>query len=121
MSRVTFNNKNSVFFNTLRDKVNHYFVSNHVKMTGNRKLYLKTGILFSFLVLLYIILVFFTPPVWLAVILCAFLGFNIACIGFNVMHDGAHGSFSSKPWVNELMAYSLNIVGGNAYFWKTKH
>lgn len=120
MSRVTFNN-NGIFFNTLRDKVNHYFVSNKVKMTGNRKLYVKTGILFFFLVTLYVILVFFTPPVWLSVILCSVLGFNIACIGFNVMHDGAHGSFSSKPWVNNIMAYTLNMVGGNAYFWKAKH
>ena len=37
------------------------------------------------------------------------------------MHDGAHGSFSRKPWVNEMMAYTLNVIGGCAYLWKQKH
>jgi linoleoyl-CoA desaturase len=49
------------------------------------------------------------------------LGINLAGIGFNVMHDGAHGSFSRKTWVNELMGYSLNFMGGNVYLWKHKH
>jgi linoleoyl-CoA desaturase len=37
------------------------------------------------------------------------------------MHDGAHGSYSTKRWVNEMMAFSLNILGGSAYMWKQKH
>ena len=37
------------------------------------------------------------------------------------MHDGAHGSFSSKKWINELAAYSLNLLGASSFFWKIKH
>jgi linoleoyl-CoA desaturase len=60
-------------------------------------------------------------PIWLSVILCSLFGINLAAIGFNVMHDGAHGSFSSKAWVNEIMGHSLNLMGGDVHLWKTKH
>lgn len=121
MQKVSFNNKNSVFFNTLKDKVDSYFKSNNLKQTGNFKLYLKMILLSVSAISMYTILVFFTPGVVLSLCLCALLGFNLAAIGFNVMHDGAHGSFSTKTWVNELMGYSLNAMGGSVYLWKYKH
>lgn len=121
MQRVSFNNKNSAFFNALKEKVDTYFQSNNIRQTGNFKLYLKTVLLSLAALAFYIVLVFFTPPVWLSIIFCALLGLTLAGIGFNVMHDGAHGSFSRKTWVNELMGYSLNVMGGNVYLWKHKH
>jgi len=70
---------------------------------------------------LYIHLVFFTPAVWLAILECVLLGFVTASIGFNIMHDGGHGSFSKKPWVNNVAAFSLNILGGSHFMWNMKH
>jgi linoleoyl-CoA desaturase len=58
---------------------------------------------------------------FVAIVLCCLLGFVIASIGFNVMHDACHGSYSSKSWVNETMALSSNLMGGNTYIWKFKH
>jgi linoleoyl-CoA desaturase len=49
------------------------------------------------------------------------LGGVVAAIGFNVMHDGAHGSFSKYKWVNSVAAFSLNILGGNSFMWNMKH
>ncbi|MFO7823870.1 MAG: acyl-CoA desaturase, partial [Cyclobacterium sp.] len=37
------------------------------------------------------------------------------------MHDGAHGSFSDKPWINKLAGMSINFLGANVFMWKTKH
>jgi linoleoyl-CoA desaturase len=37
------------------------------------------------------------------------------------MHDGAHGSYSSRKWVNKFMGFSLNVLGGNVYIWSQKH
>jgi linoleoyl-CoA desaturase len=121
MQRVSFNNKNSPFFKALTEKVDDYFTANNIRQTGNFRLYLKMIILVFFTASLYTVLVFFTPPVWLSIILCIVFGVSLAAVGFNVMHDGAHGSFSSKPWINELMAHSLNAMGGSVYLWKYKH
>lgn len=119
--KVTFNNKVSPFTDTLKARIQQYFENNELDLTGNRHLFVKTVILVSSLIAIYVMLVFFTPPVWISVILCALLGVNFAAIGFNVMHDGAHGSYSGKKTINEIMAYSLNLMGGSSYIWKIKH
>ena len=49
------------------------------------------------------------------------LGINLGLIGFNVMHEGGHQSFSKHQWLNNISAYSLNVLGGSTYFWKVKH
>ena len=121
MQKVVFNNGNSVFFETLKKKVDDYFKSNNIRETGNIKLYYKTVLLLLSLASLYTILVFFTPAPWLSILLCCVMGLNLAAIGFNTMHDAAHGSFSSKTWVNGLMAHSLNAMGGDVFLWKAKH
>jgi linoleoyl-CoA desaturase len=54
-------------------------------------------------------------------VLCTLLGVNLAALGFNVMHEGGHQSFSRYPWLNSASAYLLNALGGNSYFWKVKH
>ena len=55
------------------------------------------------------------------VLLSVMLGLILVCIAFNVMHDACHGSYSSKKWVNGLMALSMNALGSNAFIWKIKH
>jgi linoleoyl-CoA desaturase len=45
----------------------------------------------------------------------------VAGIGFNIMHDGAHGSFSKYKWVNNMAAFSLNVLGGSSFMWNVKH
>lgn len=121
MQKVVFDNKNSIFFDTLKQKVDAYFKSNNIRETGNIKLYSKTIFLLTAAITIYLTLVFFTPGVWLSVLLCCLMGLTLAAIGFNTMHDAAHGSFSRKSWVNSLMAFSLNAMGGNAFLWKAKH
>jgi linoleoyl-CoA desaturase len=121
MNQIRFEGRNAQFFSTLRARIDAYFTDNNIKSSGNWKLYSKTIILGLTLLALYVTLVFFTPATAVAVILCILLGVNFATIGFNVMHDGAHGSYSTKPWVNKMMAHSLNLMGGNAFFWNQKH
>jgi len=121
MPKVTFNNKNSVFYNVLKSEVEKYFQQKQIKKTGNWRLFIKTGVLIPVAFLLYLSLLFIHMPVALAIFLCAVLGFVLASIGFNVMHDACHGSFSSRKWVNNLFGYTLNALGGTEFFWRQKH
>jgi linoleoyl-CoA desaturase len=105
----------------LRNRVSEYFKNADVKSTGNAALYTKAVILFSLLFGLYIHLVFFTPAAWLGILECMLLGLVTAGIGFNVMHDGAHGSFSNNPTVNRIAAYTLDFLGGSSFMWNNKH
>jgi linoleoyl-CoA desaturase len=58
---------------------------------------------------------------WWMLALCIVMGIAVGGIGLSVMHDANHGAYSSKPWVNNLLGLSLNIVGGNAFNWKVQH
>jgi linoleoyl-CoA desaturase len=119
--KVTFNNKNKVFFNALKSEVDAYFERNGLKKTGNWKLYLKTMILIPSAVGIYSVLMFVNMPALLSVLLWFVFGLNMAAIGFNIMHDACHGSFSTKGWVNYVFGPTNNFLGGNAFLWKLKH
>jgi linoleoyl-CoA desaturase len=121
MSKLTFNNKNSIFYSTLKSSVDQYFTANKLSRTGNWKLHIKTAVLIPAAVLIYIFLLTFHLPLAAGIILSSVMGFVLASIGFNVMHDACHGSYSSKDWVNRLLGLSLNALGGNAFIWKFKH
>lgn len=121
MTKVTFARAQDEFSAVLRKKVDEYFRTNRIKQSGNTRLYIKTGVLLASISFLYWLLVFHTPAAWIAIPLCVLAGLNIAAIGFNIMHDGCHGSYSRKQWVNDFMGYSLDILGGSSYFWKVKH
>jgi linoleoyl-CoA desaturase len=105
----------------LKKRINDYFESSGRSLTGNKQLYIKAGILFTAFVGLYIHLVFFTPSNIWAILECILLGLVVAGIGFNIMHDGAHGSFSKYKWVNNIAAFSLNLLGGSSFMWNVKH
>ena len=119
--KVTFNNSNKVFFNALKASVDEYFSKNNLKKTGNYKLYSKATILLISATAIYLTVLFAPIPGWAQLVLTGLFGTGMAFIGFNIMHDANHGSFSSRKWVNEIFGLTLNLVGGTAFLWKLKH
>ena len=109
------------FHAELKKRIHDYFATRGKKHTGNFALFFKGCILFIAFIVLYVHLLFYTPVAWIALAECVVLGGVISAIGFNVMHDGAHGSFSQYKWMNYLAAFSLNILGGNSFMWNMKH
>lgn len=107
--------------NELRKRVQQYFDDNKILQTGNFKLYSKAIFLVAVFIGLYVHLVFFTPTIFWSIVECVLLGGAIAAIGFNVMHDGSHGSFSAKKTMNKLAAYSISMLGANHFMWNMKH
>jgi len=109
------------FHSELKKRINDYFKQKGKSPTGNFSLHFKAIVFVSALLATYIHLVFFTPaPIW-AILESILLGCITAAIGFNVMHDGAHGSFSRYKWVNNLASNFANFLGASQHMWKTKH
>jgi linoleoyl-CoA desaturase len=105
----------------LKSRVAEYFDQAGVASKGNAQLYAKAIFVVGGMIALYLHLVFFTPAWPFAVPECILLGLFITGTGFNVMHDGSHGSFSSSTWMNTLAGGTLECLGGSAYIWKVKH
>jgi linoleoyl-CoA desaturase len=121
MTIPKFSNVQYSFHTELKKRIADYFKEVGKSTTGNYNLFIKAIVIVIGFLFIYIHLVFFTPaPIW-AILECILLGGFTSAIGFNVMHDGAHGSFSRYKWLNNLAALSLNFLGANNFMWKTKH
>jgi len=118
----TFSTKDPLkFFRTLNSRVNSYFKENNIKKTGNWKLHLKTIVMFSIFLTPYFFLLAMDMPFWVYLLLNIIIGVGMAGVGMNVMHDGNHGSYSTKSWLNKFMGGSIYILAGNVYNWQVQH
>lgn len=119
---IKFSSARNDFFSTLNQRVNEYFKSNNISRYANLEMKVKTACMFLMYSAPYIlILTGVVTNVWLMLGLCIVMGCGLAGIGLSVMHDANHGAYSNKKWVNQLLGYSLNVVGGNAFNWKVQH
>lgn len=121
MATPKFSNVPNSFHAELKKRISDYFEGMGKSTTGNSNLFIKAIILMTGFIFLYVHLVFFTPGVIWALLECVLLGGIVSAIGFNIMHDGAHGSFSKHKPVNVLAAFSLNLLGGSSFMWNVKH
>lgn len=122
MNRINFAKTRRDFVSTLNNRVNDYFNNNKIARHGNSEMVIKTVFMF---------LLYFTPYVLILtgavsgpfplagmVILMAL---GLAGIGLSVMHDANHGAYTKSKRINNLIGYSLNLVGANAFNWKVQH
>ncbi|BAV07849.1 linoleoyl-CoA desaturase [Filimonas lacunae] len=105
----------------LKKRINEYFTTTGKSTTGGIRLFSKALFLILAITYTYIQLVFFTPGVLASVGLCILMGLLVASIGFNVMHDGGHGSFSRSTAVNKVAAVTAEILGASHFMWNMKH
>lgn len=121
MATPKFIQQSTDFHQELKKRVNQYFTDRKKSSTGNGNLWFKAIFFFAAYFGLYVHLVYFTPQIWLAIIECVLLGCFTAAIGFNVMHDGGHGSFSKSKLINRIAATSVNFLGASSIMWNQKH
>lgn len=106
-------------YEQLSAQVNAFFVAQQSERSGDRRLFRKAIIIVALFLASYAALLLVPEPLnllgWLA------HGIATALVGFNVMHDGAHESFSRSRRLNRLAALSFNLIGSNRFYWAQKH
>jgi len=105
----------------LRRRVDEYFRASGRRRRDCWQMYMKTAILLLGLAGSYALLVFVAQTWWQGLVLALVLGLAAAGIGFNIQHDGVHQAYSNHPWINSLMARTLELIGGSSYIWQWKH
>lgn len=125
MGRKVVRFKNSLheeFNKTLNQRVNQYFKDNKFGKYGNFEMVVKTMFMFTLYFLPYFLfLLGVVSTTGLFYVMAILMGLGKAGIGLSVMHDANHGAYAKKKWVNQLIGYSLNLIGGNATNWKIQH
>ncbi len=110
-----------VFFSELKTRVAAHLAASGKGDHGTAEMHWKTAIILMWLGASYLGLLLWAHTIPQIVALAASLGLAMAGIGFNIQHDGNHGGYSGRSWVNRVMALTLDMVGGSSYVWHWKH
>jgi len=120
MGSVKFGNGHA-FQLEVRRRVDDYFRVSGRRQRDCWQMYVKTAVIVASFAISYVWLVFVAEVWWHGTLLAMLLGLSAAGIGFNIQHDGGHEAYSRCPWVNKLMAMTLEMIGGSSYLWRWKH
>ena len=120
MQKIRFPTKGE-YYSELRKRVELYFSENGFTQSGNWKMYLKTVVILILFIGSYISLVFFSNTIIMALISAFLLAQSFVLIGFNIMHDSNHGSYSKNKTINRILSYTMDLIGSSHTLWKQKH
>lgn len=105
----------SLFYKTMKDRVTEYMKQHKMTRTSNL-MYLKSIFVLSFYFLFY-----YLSLVKGYVPLAIMFGFFHAEMGFNIMHDGCHGAYSSNHVICRLAARTMELMGSSSIVWQYQH
>jgi linoleoyl-CoA desaturase len=111
----------TAFLRELRRRVDAYFQSAGRRRRDWRPMLVKTAVFLGGFAVSYVLLVFAAQTWCQGLFLAVLLGLSAAGIGLTIEHDGAHQAYATAPWVNTLMAMTLELIGGSSYVWHWKH
>ncbi len=111
----------NLFFPTLRKRIDVYFQEKGISRHANAEMKIKTLVLLTGYLLPLVFLLAWDLNGWNSLLLWMLMGVCVAGIGMSVMHDANHGAYSSSQRVNDLIGYSLNLLGGASFNWKIQH
>lgn len=114
--------RNDAFSRQLSKNVEDYLKSNNLKKFGSWRILLKVPLMFSLYLIPYFLMIcgVIENP-WFMLFWSAVMGIGMAGIGLSIMHDANHGAFSKHKWLNKIMSFSLEILGGYNVNWKIQH
>lgn len=119
MSHIHFQPGRRSVYQRLSDEVSNFFQDKNITKTGDNRLAKKALVITVLYVGSYFLI--YTLSGLSVYIAWALHGIATALVGFNIMHDGAHNSFSQSRKLNSLMAMTFNLIGSNRYYWAQKH
>ena len=115
------NRDKSLFYQTVKENVNKYFTDNHISKFGNSTMYIKSFVLLTAYIGAFALILAFNPPFIVSMLLWFSMGISVAGVGMSVMHDANHGAYADNKYVNMMMGYTLNLLGGTVHNWKLQH
>lgn len=122
IKKISFDNENKRDFHTiLKQRVNHYFKENNISQKSNFRMNFKALFLMSIPFLGYGLLLSSNLSGLGMFALYAFIGFFLAIGTMNIAHDGLHGAYASRPFLNRILGLFMDICGASSFYWKKEH
>ena len=107
------------FHSDLKVRVEAYFVGRGRE--GGWRMRVKTAVMLSWAAASWGLAMFAPVSGAGAALLAVSIGLAMAGVGFCVMHDANHGSYSRSRGVNRLLSFTLDLLGASSHLWRQKH
>ena len=120
MKKITFPGRVG-FYTEVRNRVDHYFEANRISKNADWRMVLKTVVILVWLVAAYVLFLFSASSLIWVIVSAIAIALGFAMVGFDIMHDGIHGSYSKKTRLNQVMGFTLDLIGGSHMMWRHKH
>src|SRR6266850_346715 len=88
---------------------------------GGWRMRVKTAVLLAWLGGTWALAMFVPVSGAQAALLAISMGLAMAGVGFSVMHDANHGSYSKDPRINRVLSFTLDLLGASSHLWRQKH
>jgi len=109
------------FYPTLKKRVEAYFAKEGISPYGTTTLYLKGLFLTAIYIGLYIGILSNHFHLLGLIVLFGLLGITKGVIGFNIIHDALHGSYTANATLNRCIGYWFDLNGTSSLIWKHTH
>lgn len=115
------NLKEDSFYNELKEEINNYFKKNNYSEKANTTMVVKSIILALMVASMYFTILFVNLDLIYQIFCLVMLGISMVGVGFNISHEALHNAYSSSKIENQLLGYSLDLLGPSSYLWKINH
>lgn len=109
------------FAAAVRKNVNEYFKEKGISPKGNFFLFSQSIAMLALYIVPFIMILTTPMNAWVAVLMTVIMGIGMAGVGMCIMHDGVHGAFSKKEWVNNVAGATMFLLGSTVVNWKIQH
>ena len=99
------------FAAAVRKNVNEYFKEKGISPKGNFFLFSQSIAMLALYTVPFIMILTTPMNAWVAVLMTVIMGIGMAGVGMCIMHDGVHGAFSKKEWVNNVAGATMFLLG----------
>lgn len=118
---MKFKTDDQSFSSTLKKRIEEYFKTTGKSKYGGKSILIKTIVLFSIYLAPLVLMLTLDFAWWWLLVFAITMGIAKAGIGFCVMHDAIHGTFSANKNMNKVMSFSSYLIGAAVTPWKIKH
>lgn len=111
----------AAFSRELSARVEAYFAERGISRHANLEMYAKTVLGLAMTVAAYSWLMTGRFTALQVIGVYVLLGVAQLYCCFNIAHDGNHGAYSQRKWVNRLAGYLFDATGASSYVWRLLH
>lgn len=109
------------FYSDIKKRVDSYFKEKQLSPHADWSVLVKAALLAALYLFSYLAILSDHFQLFGLMALYGILGIAKGLIGFNVIHDTLHGSFTKWPTFNRALGYWFDINGTSSHIWKVTH